>query len=109
MTPKAPSAPEISESQFQSQVIELATLLGFTLIYHTHDSRRSPSGFPDLVLVSGHRAAVLFRELKKESGRVSGTQKDWIAGLQSAGQDAGVWRPSDMKSGRIIRELRGEA
>ena len=74
----------MTESQFQSAVIELAKLNGYRLIYHTHDSRRSVPGFPDLVLVSEHRQRALFREL-----------------------NAGVWRPEDLTNGHILHDLRG--
>ena len=57
----------ITETEFQAQVIELATTLGW-LVYHTYDSRRSVYGFPDLVLVRCGR--VIFMELKSEKGRL---------------------------------------
>ncbi len=72
------------------------------LAYHTHDSRRSEPGFPDLVIV-GRR--VIYRELKTQRGRLSRHQKEWLAALQEAGQDATVWRPSDWLAGEITREL----
>ena len=73
------------------------------LRYHTHDSRRSPSGFPDLVCV-GPRG-VLFRELKTQRGKVSAPQREWLDALAAAGADADIWRPSDLLSGRIAAEL----
>ena len=100
--------PKLSEEQFQQQVVDLAKLHGYTLIYHTHDSRRSQPGFPDLVLISEHRGRALFRELKTETGRVSPAQFSWVAGMLLAKLNVGVWRPSDLKSGRIIKELKGE-
>src|SRR5688572_19177552 len=39
-----------TERAFQAQVVKYARLMGWTA-YHTHDSRRSQAGFPDLVLV----------------------------------------------------------
>ena len=99
--------PRLTEAQFQRQVIDLAKLNGYTLIYHTHDSRRSQPGFPDLVLISEQRGRALFRELKTETGRVSPAQFSWVSGMLMAKLDVGVWRPSDLKSGRITRELRG--
>ena len=42
--------PRQTEDQWQSAVIEYARLMGW-LVYHTHDSRHSEKGFPDLVLV----------------------------------------------------------
>jgi hypothetical protein len=44
------SAVAIREADFQATIVETARTLGW-LIYHTHDSRRSSPGFPDLVLV----------------------------------------------------------
>lgn len=101
--------PKLSEDQFQQQVIDLAKLHGYTLIYHTHDSRRSQPGFPDLVLVNEQRGRALFRELKTETGRVSPAQFAWVSGMLMAKLDVGVWRPSDMRSGRIVKDLKGEA
>lgn len=99
----------MSESQFQSAVIELAKLNGYRLIYHTHDSRRSVAGFPDLVLVSEHRQRALFRELKTTIGRLSPEQFDWISSMQLAKLNAGVWRPEDLTNGHILNDLRGKA
>ena len=88
-----------SEKEFQALVVECAKLRGWRH-YHTHDSRRSPSGFPDLVLV---RDRVLYRELKTERGKVSKDQKEWIGALNAARQDAKVWRPKDWNE--ILTEL----
>jgi hypothetical protein len=99
----------LTESQFQTQVLQLAQLHGYALIYHTHDSRRSQPGFPDLVLVSLHRKQCLFRELKTATGRLSPAQTLWLGGMQKAGLNAGVWRPEDLRNGHIINDLRGDA
>lgn len=96
-----------SERVFQDQVIELARSLGFSLVYHTYDSRRSQPGFPDLVLVNPVTRRVLFRELKSARGRVSPEQKRWGDGLRAAGADFDFWRPQDWVSGRIECELKG--
>jgi hypothetical protein len=63
------------------------------LVYHTFDSRRSEPGFPDLVIVGGN--GVVYRELKKQDGRLTRDQQHWLAALEAAGENAGVWRPSD--------------
>lgn len=78
---------QLSESEFQSRVINLARATGWEH-YHTHDSRRSPAGFPDL---------------KREKGRVSEEQLRWIQMLTAAGQDACIWRPSDWE--QIVADL----
>jgi hypothetical protein len=44
---------ELRESVFQDQIVGLARFYGWDRVYHTHDSRRSHPGFPDLVLVRG--------------------------------------------------------
>lgn len=72
-----------SEKQFQARVVELARILGYS-IYHTHDSRRSEPGFPDLVLVRPPR--VLFVELKAGRRRLTDDQAAWMALLERCDQ-----------------------
>ncbi|MFD6030500.1 VRR-NUC domain-containing protein [Cellulosimicrobium funkei] len=98
------AANRMSEDDLQIQVIAIAHQLGF-LAYHTHDSRKSEKGFPDLVLVHGARGRLLFRELKKQSGQLSEDQRRWLAALHGAA-DVGVWRPIDLLEGRVLAELR---
>lgn len=86
-----------SEREFQAAVIELATACGWRH-YHTHDSRHSAAGFPDLVLV--RRGVLIFAELKAENGKVTPEQQAWIDALDQVDADEGkmwalVWRPSD--------------
>jgi hypothetical protein len=110
MPTKRLSSPySISEEQFQQQVKELAQLLGYDLIYHNPDSRRMQAGFPDLVLISTSRGAVLFRELKTKTGRVRPEQIKCLTTMQAAGLNAGVWRPEDLHNKHIERDLRGLA
>lgn len=73
------------------QVVDLARLYGWA-IYHTHDSRRSVAGFPDLVLV---RERVMFVELKTDAGKTSPAQNLWLGVLTAAGATAFLWRPKD--------------
>lgn len=103
-----------SEAAFQQQVLNLAELYGWRA-YHTHNSRRSQPGFPDLVLIRGPE--LIFAELKTDKGRLRPEQEAWIAELErvhiavqnaaSAAQrlaeptlelpavDVYLWRPSD--------------
>lgn len=97
-----------SEKQFQDAVITTAKSMGYTLIYHTYDSRRSEPGFPDLILIHPGKGITLWRELKSAKGRLSPAQKKWIEGARAAGNDIDVWRPADLASERIIRELSGK-
>lgn len=85
--------PKISEAQFQRQVVQLAALCSW-VCYHTHDSRRSNPGFPDLVLAH-HRLGLLFVELKTDKGKLTPDQDRWRLVLIRAGADARVWRPRD--------------
>lgn len=71
--------------------------------YHTHDSRRSNPGWPDVVLV-GARGAI-FRELKTAKGKTTPMQDYWLEALVEAGQDAAVWRPADWPD-RIVAEIK---
>jgi hypothetical protein len=66
---------DLKEREFQDLITEAAVLNGY-LTYHTHDSRRSDPGFPDLVCVKPGRP-ILFLEVKAEKGRVSPTQQVW--------------------------------
>jgi hypothetical protein len=61
-------------------------------------------GYPDLTLVG--KGGVLFRELKAAKGVLKPEQRLWLAALEEAGADAGVWRPVDLQSGRIEAEIR---
>lgn len=74
----------------------LATLRGWVW-YHTHDSRRSPAGFPDLVLVRGRR--VVFAELKREGEKPTKEQEKWLELLEATGSaEVHLWRPSDWEA-----------
>lgn len=103
---RALQAKAMSETQLQDQILELAKRMGW-LSYHTFDSRKSTSGFPDLVLVHPKQKRVIWRELKSEKGVTSSEQKVWLSSLLLVGEDVDVWRPRDWVSGRIEKELRG--
>lgn len=81
----------LTERQFQQRITDLCDVLGLAW-YHTHDSRRSPSGFPDLVIV-GKRT--IFVELKSEKGRITPAQRGWLQNLKESGEWTALWRPSD--------------
>lgn len=132
MTPEAYRAAEadaMTEAQLAANIAATATRLGW-LRYHTHDSRRSPSGFPDEVLARGPR--IIFAELKRQRGKLSTTQQAWrdrlelnadaveanavtLAAIrQRPGQPLNVgpplvayhlWRPSDWLDGTILTAL----
>ena len=66
-------------------------------------SHDDASGYPDLLIIRPGEG-VLWRELKRENGRLTPDQRRWGELLRGAGQDWDVWRPSD--EARIRRELR---
>ena len=71
--------------------------------YHTYNSRRSVPGWPDLALC-GSRGFIT-RELKAEYGKPTRDQEHWGFILRNAGVSWDVWRPDDLRNGRIQREL----
>lgn len=96
-------ARSMSEADLQEGVRQLAVSLGIRY-YHTHDSRHSPAGFPDVVLVSPPNC--LIRELKREGVELTDAQLAWLADLFDCDLDVGVWKPADWISGRIVDEMR---
>ena len=96
--------PPISERTFQAQVVQAATALGW-LCYHTHDSRRSTPGFPDLIMVRGYRMVCL--ELKVGRRKPTPEQLVWLAALKEVWQVDALWaKPDDWDS--LMELLRRE-
>ena len=91
-----PDAPRF-EAAFQSEVIACAKASGW-LYYHTHNSKLSPAGFPDLYLVDryGFDGDVI-AELKSERGVLEDKQELWIDALRASPTNhrVFVWRPRD--------------
>jgi hypothetical protein len=101
--------PHVSERVFQQAVLRVAKECGWAG-YFTKDSRRSPSGFPDLVLVRPPSATqpgtALFWELKSADGVVTLAQAHWLRLLcQVTRVEADIWRPDEMAM--MIERLRG--
>jgi hypothetical protein len=78
----------LSEAAWQQQVEGLAAFYGFRC-YHTHDSRRSAAGFPDLVLVRGAEGAaratvaqVAARPEWLQHRDISEPQAEWLDALR---------------------------
>lgn len=92
----------MSEDQLYQHVRGLCEGLGL-LHYHTYDSRRSQPGYPDLAILGRRR--YLLRERRRRPGHLSPDQHRWLTGLARVGIDVAVWRPSDLLSGSIGREL----
>jgi hypothetical protein len=92
----------MTEKSLQASIIEICRLYGIAW-YHTFDSRRSARGWPDLALCG--KRGFITRELKSDRGTLTAEQERWADRLRQAGISWAVWRPADLKSGRIQQEL----
>ncbi len=97
-----PAGP-MTERVFMQSIIDLAKREGWRH-YHTHDSRRSPSGFPDLVLVKPPR--IIAAEVKTETGQVTADQQNWLDDLGLTPVETFIWRPSYWAG--IVAALKGK-
>lgn len=86
---------KLTEREFQAMVIQYAKLCGWK-VYHTHDSRRSEPGLPDLILV--RRGVLWFLELKKYGKEPTQAQYDWLYALNEVTVTHASWiSPSKWK------------
>src|SRR5678816_67105 len=93
-----------SERAFMQQVIDYARLMQWE-VYHTHDSRRSAPGFPDLCMVRSGR--LVWAELKVGKGRLTPAQERWLGALGGVPCcEVYVWHASDEYWQEIERVLR---
>lgn len=73
--------PRPPERELQDRLIEAGRLSGW-LVYHTHDSRKSEAGFPDLVMVrDGVLLAVECKRGPAELRAMPEEQQAWLAAL----------------------------
>lgn len=102
----------MTEREFQSQVTDLAELLGYTWVHfrpaQTKHGWRTPvegpmgAGWPDLVLLRVRDRRLMFVELKADKGTVTAAQAGVLAALteleevgpNSRGIEVHVWRPA---------------
>lgn len=98
------SAEKMSETELDSAVWELTRDFGL-FARHVPDSRviQGTKGFPDWEII-GPRG-ILWRENKNEFERPTAEQRHVGYLLTMNGQKWGIWRPSDLLSGLIRREL----
>lgn len=91
-------APVVSERTFMQAIIRLAKQQGY-MIFHVYDSRRSPEGFMDLVLVhpTARERPALFWELKTATGQVTPAQAAWVDALDGRTTVSRVVRPADLE------------
>ncbi len=93
----------MSEAQWQANVIDaIHKLCPGALVYHTHDSRHSAAGFPDIVALLPRKDGgytLVAWELKRQKDKTSKARLDvqeaWLAAFRGVTDvNAGVLRPS---------------
>lgn len=100
----------ITETEWQSQVIQLAHTLGWR---HLHVRRSigkgrkwvtttNVIGWPDLLCWNEKQQRVIAVELKSESGEPTPEQIEVLGQLARSGIETYVWRPSDLERARDI-------
>lgn len=95
----------MTEFEFQKRITDLCDWLHLKW-HHETDSRKSPKGWPDLV-IAGPKA-VLFAELKTDKGRTTEAQKEWLRALARTGANVYLWRPEDWPDiERMLKMLAG--
>jgi hypothetical protein len=104
----------MSEAALQKAVTDLCGYLGLRW-YHAYQPKFDPAGWPDLVICGVHHGpyppgappahGILFRELKRAGEDPTPGQLAWGHDLIAAGLSWDVWRPADLHSGRIQKEL----
>lgn len=74
------------------------------LYYHTENSKRSPAGFPDCVLIRIPEIIVVELKSCLRTANVSSAQMEWLRSFEAVGVETHVWRPSDIPA--IMKRLR---
>jgi hypothetical protein len=94
-------ANDMPEKTLLGNVRRLAKTYGW-ILYHTHDSRHSEDGFPDVVLARSGTATspgrLIFAELKTAKKKPTQAQETWLSILAHTLPDVEVyvWRPADV-------------
>jgi VRR-NUC domain-containing protein len=93
----------VPEKRFQAQLLQVARLAGW-IAYYTFDSRRSPEGFPDVILVRPEpgRGPVYAWECKTAHGKLKMPQQLWLRALDGKRVDASVKRACMCDTGHLI-------
>lgn len=114
-----PVALAMLEGALQANIMATLKLFGWRA-YHTHDSRRSDPGFPDVCAVRARDGRLLFAELKRQKPKPTIPQQQWLDDLREVtvcqawrGADGAtcapevhLFRPSHWLSGEVERVLR---
>jgi hypothetical protein len=110
---EAAQAEDMLEAALQARTVELLDKHGYTS-YHTHDSRGSRRGFPDVCAVHPTQIRLIFAELKRQKEDLRPEQRVWariLRALAAAGLpiEYYVWRPSDLLDDTIEDTLRARS
>ena len=85
----------VTEADLREQIRDLCKLFGWKF-HFTWSSIHSPRGMLDLILCRPPRLIVA--ELKREDGKVTAAQQEWLDLLrQCPGVESYVWRPGDIE------------
>ena len=90
------------ERDLQETVRQIALAHGWDY-YHTHDSRHSDEGFPDVIAIHEGMGRGLVAELKREGEEPTTAQRRWLALFGAMGFETYIFHPSDID--RIIEVL----
>jgi len=94
----------MTEAEVQAQVVALLKAAGaFPEPFHTHDARKSPAGFPDLVTVV--EGTLWCIEVKAEHGKLSPEQVDWADALMGLGRPVRFWLAAPHNLDRLREAL----
>ena len=95
------------EAVWQGQVVQIATAYRWDY-YHPPDvdprkvQRGYRPGWVDLTLAKPSVRRVLFVELKAPGNYPTPDQRRWLAQLDAAGLEVGVWWPKDLDEVRAV-------
>ena len=106
---KAQASINLSEAEFQKQIITLFHLFGWKVAHFRKarirvkgvETYRTPvgadgAGWPDILAVRGGH--IIAAELKSEQGKLTKEQYDWLEALGRTGIEVYIWRPSDYEA-----------
>jgi hypothetical protein len=96
----------LTEREFQSQLVDLATILGWSWVHfrpavnrrgHWSTPVSGPlgTGWPDLILARPRDGRLLAVECKREGAKVTADQAAVHEVLRGAGVDVRTWTPTD--------------
>jgi hypothetical protein len=113
---KVPTIKTITESEFTTQVLQLAARLGWHAL-HIRPGRTlrgwrtcvqgDGRGWPDLVMIHKVAKKIIAAELKVDNRQPTAAQREWLQLFQAAGIPAYVWRAPESWP-EIERVLKGE-